>query len=556
MQTTNLTVEVLLLENDRADGNKIEHLLTQVKSQVFQINRFPAIENARKFLQHHRPNIVLFVSKQNKNSNLDTLLKLKKFDRTSRIPIIAIVDRSYDLSFIPEQLTDYIIWDELSGSLLIKSIQSAIKHYKNSQELELLRQENTELGSQLLETKNLFETIIDNSSTLIWMCDERENNTFFNQAWSRLGQPKATIINGNWMQNIHLKDLPKCQQQFEQALAETRGFTIDYRLKSSNHKYRWMSNYAVPQFDLDGSFQGFVGYCFDITARKATEHQLIQRAKSDRLLAQITQKIHASLELEQILQTTVVELNQFLLAEKIQIDRVDGNSQLTLLFESKLIGQNFSCDMAESQQVPQALFQINIARLSAGQIVDRDLGSILLVPIICKQKLWGLLCIEEYSFARTWTREEIGLLERVAMEFSVAIEQARLYQQLEKANQKLEQLSVVDDLTKIANRRKFDRYLTSEWTRLAREQNCLALILCDIDRFKLYNDTYGHLKGDRCLQQVAMAISGVIKRPADFTGSLWRRGVCLYFAQYSSSRSKIFSRTGTLTSRRSQNSSS
>ena len=82
MQTTNLTVEVLLLEKDRADGNKIEHLLTQVKSQMFQINRFPAIENARKFLQHHRPDIVLFVSKQNKNSNLDTLLKLNQLSNT------------------------------------------------------------------------------------------------------------------------------------------------------------------------------------------------------------------------------------------------------------------------------------------------------------------------------------------------------------------------------------------------------------------------------------------------------------------------------------------
>lgn len=77
----------------------------------------------------------------------------------------------------------------------------------------------------------------------------------------------------------------------------------------------------MPQFSLKGEFQGLVGYCFDITSLKKTEQKLIQRAASDRLLTQITQKIHASLELEQILQTTVDEVKQFLLAEKIQIIR-------------------------------------------------------------------------------------------------------------------------------------------------------------------------------------------------------------------------------------------
>ena len=70
-------------------------------------------------------------------------------------------------------------------------------------------------------------------------------------------------------------------------------------------------------------------------------------------------------------------------------------------------------------------------------------------------------------------------------------------------------------MTGIANRRKFDRYLDKEWRRLAREKAPLSLILCDVDYFKLYNDTYGHQAGDRCLRDVAQAISKVIKRPAD-----------------------------------------
>jgi diguanylate cyclase (GGDEF)-like protein len=70
-------------------------------------------------------------------------------------------------------------------------------------------------------------------------------------------------------------------------------------------------------------------------------------------------------------------------------------------------------------------------------------------------------------------------------------------------------------LTQLANRRRFDEYLDGEWQRLAREGAPLSLILCDIDFFKTYNDTYGHQAGDNCLQQVAKAISFAVKRPAD-----------------------------------------
>jgi PAS domain S-box-containing protein len=140
------------------------------------------------------------------------------------------------------------------------------------------------------------------------MCDAIGNTTFFNQAWSRvLGQENSTSLNSNWMLNIHPQDLADCEYTFNQALNEAKGFKINYRLNIVNQKSRWISNYAVPQFSLNGKFKGLVGYCFDITSLKKTEQKLIQRAASDRLLAQITQKIHASLELEQILQTTLAK---------------------------------------------------------------------------------------------------------------------------------------------------------------------------------------------------------------------------------------------------------
>ncbi|MCT7948958.1 PleD family two-component system response regulator [Ancylothrix sp. C2] len=95
------------------------------------------------------------------------------------------------------------------------------------------------------------------------------------------------------------------------------------------------------------------------------------------------------------------------------------------------------------------------------------------------------------------------------------IEQNHLYQKLEFANQQLQRLALIDGLTQVANRRRFDEYLEREWFRQARERSCLSLILCDVDFFKAYNDTYGHQAGDECLRLVARAIAQEVKRSAD-----------------------------------------
>jgi diguanylate cyclase (GGDEF)-like protein len=64
----------------------------------------------------------------------------------------------------------------------------------------------------------------------------------------------------------------------------------------------------------------------------------------------------------------------------------------------------------------------------------------------------------------------------------------------------------IDGLTQIANRRRFDAYLLQEWSRHARIQQPLSLLICDVDHFKLYNDFYGHQAGDECLRAVAKAL--------------------------------------------------
>ncbi len=84
-----------------------------------------------------------------------------------------------------------------------------------------------------------------------------------------------------------------------------------------------------------------------------------------------------------------------------------------------------------------------------------------------------------------------------------------------EANKLLEKSSLTDALTGIANRRKFDLSFEQEWQQHLRRQEPLTMIMCDLDHFKLYNDTYGHDQGDSCLKIVAQVLSDSLHRPAD-----------------------------------------
>lgn len=95
------------------------------------------------------------------------------------------------------------------------------------------------------------------------------------------------------------------------------------------------------------------------------------------------------------------------------------------------------------------------------------------------------------------------------------IHQSQLYQRLEAANEQLQRLAAIDQLTQLANRRVFDLVLERQWRLMLRNQTPLSLIFADIDYFKGYNDFYGHQAGDHCLFEVAQAIASQVHRPTD-----------------------------------------
>jgi histidine kinase len=157
--------------------------------------------------------------------------------------------------------------------------------------------------------------------------------------------------------------------------------------------------------------------------------------------------------------------------------------------------------------------------------VENAVRSVLACPILRKGELRGVLYLENNVVTGAFDHQRLETINMILGAAAIALENAELYREqkqytgqlearvrertveLEQANAILSRLADLDGLTQLANRRSFDR----ECERLASAQVPAALILCDVDDFKAYNDRYGHPAGDDVLRRVAAAMTDLPK---------------------------------------------
>ena len=112
---------------------------------------------------------------------------------------------------------------------------------------------------------------------------------------------------------------------------------------------------------------------------------------------------------------------------------------------------------------------------------------------------------------------EVGAVDFIQKPINAVITRARVktHIRLKQQSDLLKSMALVDGLTGIANRRHFESSLHIGWLQSAREQSPMSMLLIDIDEFKKFNDYYGHMAGDGCLQKIAQAMAGILGRPYD-----------------------------------------
>ncbi len=266
----------------------------------------------------------------------------------------------------------------------------------------------------------------------------------------------------------------------------------------------------------------------------------LKEAQRRKLMLEISDRIRQSLDLEVILETATKEIRTLLDCDFVGLASLNQKNVAIKAFASrearsinpqKFIDYSYYCP-TEDEYKSYLKGHIEVIEPENSQnhpeaTPSGDPLARLIVPILIKDTnytsgffssaedtmftsniLYGWLIADRYSLDCSWQPSEIGLLRELTTQLAIAIKQGLLHKQLSE-------LALLDSLTLVYNRRSFERQLKREWGRLKRIPAPLSLIMCDVDCFKIYNDVYGHQQGDRCLQQVAKAISSALRRPGD-----------------------------------------
>ena len=125
--------------------------------------------------------------------------------------------------------------------------------------------------------------------------------------------------------------------------------------------------------------------------------------------------------------------------------------------------------------------------------------SFMSIPIKIEDRLAGVLNLSDKVQGIPFTKQDLNLIELFIHNVAIAIERSLLYSQTER----LQKLSITDPLTGIYNRRYLNRRLSEEITRYNRYRSPFSFIMLDLDKFKEYNDTFGHIAGDNLIRNLA-----------------------------------------------------
>jgi PAS domain S-box-containing protein len=207
-----------------------------------------------------------------------------------------------------------------------------------------------------------------------------------------------------------------------------------------------------------------VSYCYfsrEVSLRRQAEELLRQQTDRERLVTQIAQHIRQSLDLEKVLATTVAEVQRFLHADRVLIYRIWPDGTGSAIYETVLpgyppiLGSSFPAEVFP-EQYHQAyslgktrtitdVTQVDVESCLADFVRQFGVQAKLVVPIIqenrqvsCSPYLWGLLIAHQCDRPRTWEAWEVELMQQLATQVAIAIQQSELHQQLQDLNNQLE----------------------------------------------------------------------------------------------------------------------
>ncbi|HHY73669.1 MAG TPA: PAS domain S-box protein [Bacillus bacterium] len=372
-------------------------------------------------------------------------------------------------------------WIEMYAKLMLSKDDITIGTSGSLSDITLRK----EMEIQLFESEQLYKSLFDYNHSATFTLDLTGHFNNVNKSVEQVtGYSKKDLMGSSFIPLISKSYVAKTIEQFNRVIGG-ESITFETKVIQKNGGSAYLQMNAAPII-INGKPEGAIAVAHDITRQKEAEYKLLESEMRYRRLIDLSPEVifvHSKTKIEFVNDRALT----FIGAKSK--DEIIGKSVFEFLHpdDRQIAAYNMKLGFKVGTSFP-GLDGLRFVRLD-GTIVITNVGA-KLIDYNGKPAMLGIIH---------------DITERKETEL-----------RLKEANDKLMLISQIDGLTDIPNRRYYEEIFDKEWKDAVRNVKPISLIMLDIDNFKNYNDTYGHLVGDACLKRVSNALKSCLNRPRDF----------------------------------------
>ncbi|MDZ7957800.1 MAG: response regulator [Aulosira sp. DedQUE10] len=427
---------VLIVEDCAEDRVIYQRYLRRDSEHNYTILEAETGEAALEICQRYQPDVVLLDYRLPDFEGVEFLESLKNQAKGNCPPVIVVTGQGNEaiaVQILKAGAEDYLIKGRITADDLQFTVGCAIN--------------KAQLRIRLQQSEVRLHLALEASRQGIWEWNIQTGKVFWSEHLERLYGLAPGSFEGTydaWEKRIHPDDHSTLVQILNHSLATGSDYQVEYRIMLADGHVRWLGCWGRVFYQETGQPVQMAGTAQDISDRKQVEAERQQQFERERLVAQITQQIHQSLNLNEILHTTAHLTRQVLESDRVLIFRLNAESSGTVVAES--VGAGWTAILAST--IADPCFHTNYVELyqhgrvlaiadiyTAGfndchikLLAQFQIRANLVVPILQGDHLWGLLIAHQCVNTRSWQASEIELLQQLATQVAIAIQQAVLYQ--------------------------------------------------------------------------------------------------------------------------------
>ncbi len=365
-----------------------------------------------------------------------------------------------------------------------------------------------EINLMCPESQYMHRRLIETVQSGIYLTEARGKLTYVNHAFvEMLGYNiKDDVLGRNFVDELFAREPEKADFLHKmQEVGFVRELEAHYLQKDGTPMVLSVTGNNI--YNDKGDIIGCEGVVSDVTEKKKLEEELVIEKRKLEQILDFDEKIVTIHEYDPLIDFIVERTAAILGARRCSLMLWDEETKELFIRGAKGLEEGIikGCRVKPGEAVSGLVAQSRMPLLVKNVEYDERFKragklyylsrSFMSVPIVLEEKLTGVINVTDKGRAESFTEIDLRILGAIAREVAIALENVRLYKELNF-------LTVTDPLTLIYNYRQFFKSLNYEIKRRKRMAGHLSLIIMDIDDFKLYNDTFGHLEGDALLKDV------------------------------------------------------